>query len=99
MSEVHVFAHGTAAPGKADEVREILHGLVAESIKEPGVVHYMLHENPAQAGDFHFFEVYKDQAAVDAHMASKHFNEAAARFVPMLAGAPSIIPTKFLAGK
>ncbi len=98
MSEVHVFAHGTAAPGKADEVREILHGLVAESIKEPGVVHYMLHENPAQAGDFHFFEVYKDQAAVDAHMASPHLAAAFAAAGSLLAGAPSIVPTVAIAG-
>jgi len=96
--EIRVFAQGSAAEGKADEVREILKALVVESNKEPGVVSYTLHEDIKTPGRFYFFESYRDQAAVDAHMASSHFKVAAAKFLPLLAGAPSIAATKIVAG-
>ena len=47
--------------------------LVAASQAEPGCMSYTLNrcvENPRQ---FCFVEVWKDQAAIDAHNASEHF--------------------------
>jgi quinol monooxygenase YgiN len=96
MSEVQVFAHGQAAAGHEVEVREILLALVKATRQEPGVNTYLLHEDPAKPGSFHFYEEYKDQAALDAHMASPHFTEAASKFAPYLASAPSIVPVKRL---
>jgi quinol monooxygenase YgiN len=97
MSEVHVFASATASPHQADAVRGHLEYLVAESNKEPGVISYRLFEDLAKSGEFYIFETYKDQAAVDAHMASTHFRETAAKFVPLLAGPPKITATKLVA--
>jgi quinol monooxygenase YgiN len=97
MSEVYVFAHGEAASGKADEVREVLKALVKATREEPGNIDYRLHEDAAKPGSFYFYETYKDQAAVDAHMASPHFKQAAAKFGPHLAAAPSIVPVKRVA--
>jgi len=97
MSEnIHVFAHGIAAPGHADAVRIIVSELAAQARREPGNLHYMVHE--AEPGDFYFFEVYQDQEAVDAHMASAHFQSAAASFGPLLAKPPHIVTTKLIAG-
>jgi quinol monooxygenase YgiN len=97
MSEnIHVFAHGTAAEGKADTVRAIVTELAAQARQEPGNLHYMVHE--AEPGDFYFFEVYQDQAAVDSHMASAHFKTAAGKFVPLLAKPPHIVTTRLIAG-
>ena len=97
--EVHVFATLTAQPGKADDVRAALTTLVAATRKEPGNVHYMLHEDPKTTGSFYVFEIYKDEAAVDAHMKSPHLAAAFAAVGHMLAGAPIITPTKLLAGE
>jgi quinol monooxygenase YgiN len=99
MAEVHVFATVSAASGKEDELRDALIELVAASHMEPGVVQYILHEDPKKLGNFYVFEVYKDQAAVDAHMASAHLAAAFAKAGPLLGGPPSITPTVVVAGK
>jgi quinol monooxygenase YgiN len=58
-----------------------------------------LHEDPKKLGNFYVFEVYKDQAALDAHMASAHLAAAFAKSGPLLSGPPSITPTVVVAGK
>jgi quinol monooxygenase YgiN len=98
MSEIHVFANVTAAPGHADKLRGVLTTLVTATKEEPGVISYILHEDIKTPGNFYVFEVYKDQAAVDAHMASPHLAAAFAAAGPLIAGAPSIVPTVAIAG-
>jgi quinol monooxygenase YgiN len=98
MSEIHVFATISAAAGKADELREVLKTLVAATKEEPGVLHYLLHEDPKTLGNFYVFEAYKDQAAVDAHMGSSHLAAAFAAAGPIIGGPPSITPTIVIAG-
>jgi len=99
MSEIHVFATVSAAAGKETELRDALVELVAASHEEPGVVHYILHEDPKTLGNFYVFEVYKDQAALDAHMGSAHLAAAFAKAGPLLGGPPRITPTVVIAGK
>jgi quinol monooxygenase YgiN len=94
-----VFATLSAAAGKADELRAVLVALVEASHTEPGVVHYILHEDPKKLGNFYVFEAYKDQAAVDAHMGSPHLAAAFAKAGPLLGGPPTITPTVVVAGK
>jgi quinol monooxygenase YgiN len=96
--EVHVFANVTAAPGKADELRSVLKDLVAATHTEPGVLTYILHEEPKKPGNFYVFEVYKDQAAADSHMKSPHLATAFAKAGALLSAAPSIVETKVVAG-
>ncbi len=96
--EVHVFATLVAQPGKADEVRAALQTLVTATRAEPGNLHYMLHEDPKNVGSFYFFEAYKDDAAVDAHMKSPHLAAAFAVAGKLLTGAPVITPTTLVAG-
>jgi quinol monooxygenase YgiN len=98
MSEIHVFANVSAAAGNEDQLREVLKTLVAATKQEPGVISYILHEDIKTAGNFYVFEVYKDQAAVDSHMASPHLAAAFAAAGPLIAGAPSIVPTVAIAG-
>jgi quinol monooxygenase YgiN len=97
-AEIAIFANVVAQQGKADEVRAALGELVAATRLEPGNVMYRLHEDPAKPGDFHLFEIYRDQAAVDLHMGSAHFKAAIAKIGTMLAGKPSIVPVKLVAG-
>jgi quinol monooxygenase YgiN len=98
MSEIHVFATIVTQSGKEDAMREVLVELAAASQAEPGVLHYMLHEDPAKPGNFYVFEAYKDEAAVDAHMNAPHLAAAFAKAGPMVAAAPSIVQTKLIAG-
>jgi quinol monooxygenase YgiN len=99
MSEVHVFATVSAAAGKEDELRDALVELVKVTHTEPGVVQYILHEDPQKLGNFYVFEVYKDKAAMDSHMASAHLAAAFAKAGPLISGPPSITPTVVVAGK
>ena len=46
---------------------------VAASRAEPGVLHYQLWREQQGETRFVFNELYADQAAIDAHMASDHF--------------------------
>jgi len=99
MSEqIHVFATVVAQAGKADELRKVLLTLVEASKAEAGVIHYMLHEDPANLGSFYVFEVYRDQAAAESHMKSPHLATAFAGAGPLVAGAPSIVETRLIAG-
>jgi quinol monooxygenase YgiN len=98
MSEVHVFATVTAGPGHADALRDVLKDLVTASHEEPGVLQYILHEDPKNLGNFYVFEAYKDQDAANAHMASPHLATAFAKAGALVGGAPSIIETKVVAG-
>lgn len=96
--QVHVFATLIAQPGKADDVRAALTALVTATRAEPGNVQYLLHEDPKSTGSFHVFEIYKDEAATDAHMKSPHLAAAFKAVGHLLAGAPVITPTKLIAG-
>lgn len=98
MSEIHVFANVTAAAGHEDKLRDVLKTLAGASKEEPGVISYILHEDIKTPGNFYVFEAYKDQASVDAHMASPHLAAAFAAAGPLLGGAPSIVPTVAIAG-
>jgi len=98
MSEIHVFANVTAATGHEGKLRDVLITLAHASKEEPGVISYILHEDVKTAGNFYVFEAYKDQAAVDAHMASAHLAAAFAAAGSLLAGPPSIVPTVAIAG-
>ncbi|MBB5372932.1 putative quinol monooxygenase [Acidocella aromatica] len=94
---ISVFATLTAAPGKTDALRAVLTALVAPSRAEPGTLQYTLHEALETPGVFHVYETYKDQAAVDAHMASPHLQKALSEAGPLLGAAPSITTAKQIA--
>ena len=64
-----------------EEYLRMAKDLVAASLAEPGCVAYTLNrclENPRL---FCFIELWKDQAAIEAHKSSEHFT----RIVPQLA--------------
>ena len=95
--QVHVFATVVSQPAHVAHVRAALTELVQATRGEAGVVQYLLHEDPKNAGSFYFFEVYKDQAACDAHMKSPHLAAAFASAGALLASAPVIIETRQIA--
>jgi quinol monooxygenase YgiN len=96
--QVQVFAALTALPGKEAELRETLTALVAPTRAEPGNSSYMIHEDINKPGSFWFFEIYKDQEAVDAHMKSPYLAAALSKAKPILAAEPLIVSAKLIAG-
>lgn len=65
--KVYVFAHVTAIPGRADDLRAALLRLVELSKREPGFIRYDLHEHAQKPGSFAFYEIWEDQESLDQH--------------------------------
>ncbi len=74
-----------AHPGKGAEVREILQTQAGNSLeKEPGCRYFDLCEDPENPDKFFLYELYEDEAAVEAHGQTEHYGEFRARIDPLL---------------
>jgi quinol monooxygenase YgiN len=62
-----------AAQGREEELGNLLKGLVGPTRSEPGCLGYELNASREKPGAFLFYEKFADQAALDAHVASPHF--------------------------
>ena len=83
---ITIVAGGSA---KADRVRDLAKlalDLVGASRSEAGNVSYDFYEDVADPAKFTFIEVWKDQAAIEAHNASSHFQEFVEKAGPLFAG-------------
>ena len=63
----------TAIEGSEAIVLDALEKLAPRSREEPGCRVYQAYRDPAEPRVFHIFEIYDDEAAVEAHGASEHF--------------------------
>lgn len=79
-----VIAYMTAAPGKTDELRAALEGLIAPTTAEDGCVNYDLHEAVEAPGTFFFYENWESGAHLDAHLATPHLVQLAERIPELL---------------
>jgi quinol monooxygenase YgiN len=88
---IKVVAFITVKPGADEAFAVAARTLVAGSRAEPGVLAYDLWRE--QQGDrrFVFNELYVDQAAVEAHMASTHFKAMGEASRDLAAAAPVIV--------
>lgn len=77
MAEGHIIlnVHMEAVPGREQELARELRGLLEPTRGEPGCVAYWLHEDPENPTKFMFYEKFADQAALDAHLQSAHFQK------------------------
>jgi quinol monooxygenase YgiN len=73
-----------AHPGKEAEVARLFAILQAESRTEPGCRMYVVHQHLTDPARFFVYEQYDDQAALDAHRASAHFQRYARTELPKL---------------
>ncbi|HBL31513.1 MAG TPA: antibiotic biosynthesis monooxygenase [Acidobacteria bacterium] len=87
--KVHVVALFVAAPGKENELAELLESLVEPTRREAGCIRYdLLRGLPGEAGDFAFVEEWENEATLDAHSRSAHLQAVIPKVVPLL-GAPA----------
>ena len=75
----------TANEGSEEIVLDALEKLSPLSREEPGCRFYQAYRDPAEPRVFHIFEIYDDEAAVEAHGASEHFQAfALGQAIPVL---------------
>ncbi len=79
MSEIVVVGSLRARPGKEDETREALGGLVAPTHAEDGCILYSLHQGIADKTRFAFVERWESQQDLDVHLSSDHISALVAR--------------------
>jgi quinol monooxygenase YgiN len=77
--------HFTFASKDADTVQSLFRELRDASRKEPGVVQFDVGRSPEKPNVFALWEVYRDREALDAHLASEHYQRLVANGVRSLA--------------
>lgn len=83
---VIVFASFYPRPGQADEVREVLDGMIGPTRAEEGNEVYDLYRADGDDGPaFHLFERYTGQDALQAHRDSDHYKAYRAAIGDLLA--------------
>ncbi|WP_338779446.1 putative quinol monooxygenase [Metabacillus sp. FJAT-52054] len=73
MSQITINAIMKAKSGKEEQLFGEMKKALAPSRAEEGCISYDLHRSKEDPGVFVFYENWKDQAAVDAHMQSAHY--------------------------
>ena len=90
MPETRVIARAVPKPGSEQKVKELLRGMIAPSLAEPGVFTYDLHET-ADGKQFYLFEVYESRETFAEHKASPHFQQLSGVLPDLLAEPLEII--------
>ncbi len=62
-------------PLAIDKVLPLYEALVIATRLEPGCIHYELCHDIKKPGHFIFIEEWRDESALDAHVASAHFQD------------------------
>lgn len=82
---IHVFAKWQVKEGQVDAVLHLLPEVARESTAEGGNLFYLVHRDHADNNTLLLFEGYRDQAALDVHRNSPHFQSiVVARITPLL---------------
>ena len=68
-----------AHAGHENEVAEIFRKLQAASRQEPGCIGYTVHRHRNDPRRFFIYEQYRDDAALEAHRNSPHFQDYAVK--------------------
>jgi quinol monooxygenase YgiN len=88
MTRIVVTATLKAKPGKGDELAELLGGLVDAVGPEEGTEQFVIHRVQDDPDTVFFYEVYRDQAALDAHRQNPALGAGGAALGELLDGRP-----------
>ncbi|MBT3339673.1 MAG: antibiotic biosynthesis monooxygenase [Planctomycetes bacterium] len=80
----------TAREGCIEELAEACGGMLDPSRAEPGCISYSFYMSVEKYGEILFFEEWKDQAAIDFHFATDHFQAFGPAIESYLASEPDI---------
>ncbi len=67
--------HFTIRPGEEERAKDYIRVMQEHTRKEPGCRRYVGHQSMQDPRRFCFYEVYDDQAALDAHRGAPYFRE------------------------
>ncbi|WP_206244865.1 putative quinol monooxygenase [Novosphingobium terrae] len=95
--EIAVVAYLQALEGQGAAVEAVIRPCVEASRQEAGCRYYTAHTDSTRPGLFVFIERWADQAALDAHTRTEHFQALIAGVEGKLAGTPEIQTLKALA--
>jgi quinol monooxygenase YgiN len=73
MSNTIVVSRCQCKPGSEKDFLKAAEAFLVPSRKEPGCVSYAVYANTRNPGGFIFHEIWKDQDAINFHIASAHF--------------------------
>jgi (4S)-4-hydroxy-5-phosphonooxypentane-2,3-dione isomerase len=68
-----ITAFWKAKPGEEQRIEQIIQTMTPLTLDEPGCIAYQGHRSLEEPGLFMLYEQYVDEAALDAHRASAHF--------------------------
>lgn len=92
---VYLFAKWKVREGNLDRVLSLMPNLAAQSRAEEGCLCYDIHQGRTEPNTLMLFECYRDQAAVDAHRSSEHFQKMViGELVPLLESREPLLATK-----
>ena len=90
QSPVKITASLTAHPGKADELRALLLGMVPHCRAEPGNLRWDIWRDPAVPERYVLDELYRDADAAAAHRQTPHYQDYLAH-IPTLAERSALV--------
>jgi len=80
-----VVARWEAKDGQADNVADILRRFLPEAQSDPGAKLFLVSRGKENIGQFLFYELFRDEAALKAHQESQYFkNFIAGEALPLL---------------
>ena len=85
-----VIATMNALQGKEKDLQDVLIKLIDPTRKEPGCICYILLINISDQTEYTFFEEWKTEKDLEAHMQSSHFQKAVTSLDGMIASEPEI---------
>ena len=84
MAVISVVATFNPKENQANEVEQILRGMVGPTRKEVGCLRYELYGAASTERQFVLIEAYADQAALEAHRATEHYKNYRSRIADAL---------------
>lgn len=89
-NSVRCVARLIAKPDCVNQVAAILTDVLEPTRKESGCIGYELLQNRADPTDFTFVEEWATDAAIDAHLTTKHIQEALTKLAGLISSEPDI---------
>lgn len=99
MSKVAVIAKIPTKPGQRDEFLAAFEQGIRNAEAEDGTLVYIAHADGADENLVWVYELYTDQAALDAHSGSEAFKALLPLIGPFIGGAPELVTARPVMGK
>jgi quinol monooxygenase YgiN len=88
---ITVIAHMRAKPGRQQQLREALEGLIDTTSKEPGYVNYDLHQGIEDPDLFYLYENWESVDTHETHMQAPHLQQFASIVDDLVDGGLTVV--------